>query len=74
MPLKVPRRSSFFAVQPTEGGFSLAKHVSDIEARIERHNLKPKLRTVPADTRGRDVQTAPGWSFDPGRATLSVRM
>lgn len=65
---------SSFVVQPAAGGFSLAELVSDIEARIDLHDLILKLRTVVADTLGRDVQSALGWSFDLERATSSLRM
>lgn len=65
---------SSFVVQPSAGGFSLSELISDIEARIELHDLVLKLRTVVADTLGRDMQSALGWSFDLARATASMRM
>jgi hypothetical protein len=63
-----------FIIQPSGGGFSLSDLVSDIEARIQVHDLIIKLRTVVADTLGRDMQTALGWSFDLARATSSARV
>lgn len=63
-----------FIVQPSGGGFSLSELISDIEARIQSHDLTLKLRTVVADTLGRDMQSALGWSFDLARATSSARL
>ena len=63
-----------FIIQPSGGGFSLSDLVSDIEARIQVHDLIIKLRTVVADTLGRHMQTAFGWSFDLARATSSARV
>lgn len=63
-----------FIVQPSGGGFSVADLLSDIEARIQAHDLILKLRTVVADTLGRDMQSALGWSFDLARATSSAKM
>lgn len=48
--------------------------LAGIEARIQVHDLIIKLRTVVADTLGRDMQTALGWSFDLARATSSARV
>jgi hypothetical protein len=62
-----------FIIQPSAGGFSLAALLSDIEARIQAHDLILKLRTVVADTLGRDMQSALDWSFDLARATASAR-
>ena len=62
-----------FIIQPSGGGFSLANLLSDIEARIEAQDLILKLRTVVADTLGRDMQSALGWAFDLARATASAR-
>lgn len=61
-------------VQPSGGGFSLADLLADIEARLESHDLILKLRTVVADTLGRDMQSAFGWAFDLARATSSARI
>jgi len=63
-----------FIVQPSGGGFSLADLLSDIEARIQAHDLILKLRTVVADTLGRDTQLALAWAFDLARATASARV
>lgn len=63
-----------FVIQPSAGGFSLSELISEIEARIALHDLVLKLRTVVADTLGRDMQSALGWSFDLARATASMRM
>lgn len=63
-----------FIIQPSGGGFSLSELISDIEARIQVHDLILKVRTVVADTLGRDMQSALGWSFDLARATSSVRV
>jgi hypothetical protein len=62
-----------FIVQPSGGGFSLADLLSDIEARVQARDLILKLRTVVADTLGRDMLSALGWSFDLARATSSAR-
>lgn len=63
-----------FIIQPSGGGFSLSELIADIEARIQVHDLILKLRTVVADTLGRDMQSALGWSFDLARATSSARV
>jgi hypothetical protein len=63
-----------FIVQPSGGGFTLSELLSDIEARIQVHDLILKLRTVVADTLGRDIQTALSWSFDLARAISSARV
>lgn len=63
-----------FIVQPSGGGFSLANLLADIEARIEGHDLILKLRTVVADTLGRDMQSSLGWAFDLARATSSTKV
>ena len=63
-----------FVIQPSAGGFSLSELLSEIEARIALHDLLLKLRTVVADTLGRDMQSALGWSFDLARSTASMRM
>ena len=63
-----------FIVQPSGGGISISELLSDIEARIQVHDLILKLRTVVADTLGRDMQSALSWSFDLQRATSSMRI
>ncbi len=63
-----------FMIQPSGGGFSLGNLLSDIEARVPAHDLILKLRTVVADTLGRDMQSALDWAFDLARATASARM
>lgn len=63
-----------FVVQPSGGGFSLADLLTDIEARIKGHDLTLKLRTVVADTLGRDLQPSLGWAFDLAHATASARI
>ena len=66
-------RSSFI-VQPSGGGFSTSELISDIEARIQVYDLILKLRTVVADTLGRDMQSALSWSSDLQRATSLMRI
>ncbi|SOC13195.1 hypothetical protein SAMN05877809_106217 [Rhodobacter sp. JA431] len=63
-----------FIVQPSGGGISISELLSGIEARIQVHDLILKLRTVVADTLGRDMQSALSWSFDLQRATSSMRI
>ena len=63
-----------FVIQPSAGGFSLSELISEVEARIALHDLVLKLRIVVADTLGRDMQSALGWSFDLARAIASLRM
>lgn len=45
-----------------------------VASAARRRNAGPKVRTVVADTLGRDMQTALGWSFDLARATSSARV
>lgn len=63
-----------FIVQPSSGGLSLGDLLSDIEGRIEAHDLILKLRTVVADTLGRDMHLGLSWAFDLPRATSSAKM
>jgi hypothetical protein len=51
-------------VEQTGGGISLQRLLNGIEGRLVSHNLIMRLRSVVADTLGRDLPAALNWSFD----------
>lgn len=61
-------------VSQSAGGSSLGSLVEELEARLTKHDVVLKLRSVIADTLGQDLPAALGWSFDLHHAIASIRL
>lgn len=61
-------------IEQAGGGTSVAELLETIEARLRDHATMMRLRTIVADTLGRDLPAALGWRFDLRLARSSLAL